>query len=42
MLQGEQAEKRQIKIGSRNDVYVEVTDGLKEGEQVITGRNAES
>lgn len=42
VLQGEQAEKRQIKIGSRNDVYVEVTDGLKEGEQVITGRNAES
>ncbi|EMN4131281.1 MULTISPECIES: macrolide transporter subunit MacA [Providencia] len=39
ILNGENAEKRQIKIGSRNDIYVEVIDGLKEGEQVITSRS---
>lgn len=42
VLDGEKAEKRQVKIGSRNDVQVEVIEGLKEGEQVVTGRNAES
>ncbi|EKT61852.1 macrolide transporter subunit MacA [Providencia burhodogranariea DSM 19968] len=39
ILNGESAEKKQIKIGSRNDVYVEVIDGLKEGEQVIISRS---
>lgn len=39
VLNGESVEKRQIKIGSRNDVYIEVIDGLKEGEQVIISRS---
>ncbi|MCW2258308.1 macrolide-specific efflux system membrane fusion protein [Providencia alcalifaciens] len=39
VLNNENVEKRQIKIGSRNDVYIEVIDGLKEGEKVIISRS---
>ncbi|EMI5491990.1 macrolide transporter subunit MacA [Providencia stuartii] len=42
VLNGEKVEKRQVKINSRNDVQVEVVEGLKEGEQVVTGRITES
>lgn len=39
VLQGQKAEKKQIEIGSRNDVYVEVIKGLNEGDKVIIGHS---
>ncbi|MGG4607903.1 macrolide transporter subunit MacA [Providencia sp. Me31A] len=39
LLQGQKAEKKQIEIGSRNDVYVEVVKGLNEGDKVIIGHS---
>jgi HlyD family secretion protein len=37
---GEQATKREIKIGRRNTSFVEVLDGLAEGDRVITSNYA--
>ncbi|EJD6043168.1 MULTISPECIES: macrolide transporter subunit MacA [Providencia] len=39
ILQGNKAEKKQIEIGSRNDVYVEVVKGLNDGDKVIIGHS---
>ena len=35
-------QKRNVEIGSRNDVSVEVISGLKEGDKVIVGRSSET
>ena len=32
-------EPREVKLGSRTDDYVEVMDGVKEGEQVVVAAN---
>ena len=32
---GEKIEKRRLKLGDSNDVFIEVKDGLREGEQVV-------
>lgn len=37
---GDSKEKREIQIGYRNDLYAEVTEGLKEGEWVFYSSNA--
>ncbi|OAT53321.1 macrolide transporter subunit MacA [Providencia heimbachae] len=39
VLKDDKAEKKQVEIGSRNDVYVEVVKGLDEGEKIIVGRS---
>ncbi|WP_272680665.1 macrolide transporter subunit MacA [Providencia sp. PROV129] len=39
VLEGQKAEKKQIEIGSRNDVSVEVVKGLNEGDKVIIGHS---
>lgn len=41
VLNGENIEKRQIKVGSRNDISIEVIDGLKEGDLVVTSRSSQ-
>lgn len=40
VLNNGNVDKHQVKIGNRNDVYAEVLEGLKEGEQVITSRSS--
>ncbi|MBQ0533218.1 macrolide transporter subunit MacA [Providencia huaxiensis] len=39
VLQGNKVEKKQVKIGGRNDVYVEITKGLNEGDKVVIGHS---
>ncbi|ENR5391878.1 TPA: macrolide transporter subunit MacA [Providencia rettgeri] len=39
ILQGNKVEKKQVEIGSRNDVYVEITKGLNEGDKVVIGHS---
>lgn len=36
VVNGNKAEKREIKIGRENPLYYEILDGLKEGEKVVT------
>ena len=36
VVNGNKAEKRDIKIGRENPLYYEILDGLKEGEKVVT------
>ncbi|MCW7549552.1 macrolide transporter subunit MacA [Photorhabdus sp. APURE] len=42
ILNGDKEEKREVTIGVRNDVNVQILSGLKEHEQVITSRSDEA
>lgn len=37
IIEGEKAVARQVKTGIQSDELIEITDGLKEGEEVVTG-----
>lgn len=39
ILQGNKVEKKHVEIGGRNDVYVEITKGLNEGDKVVIGHS---
>jgi HlyD family secretion protein len=41
VVNGNKAEKREIKLGRENPIYYEVLSGLKAGEQVITSSYAD-
>lgn len=36
VLQGDQVQKRQVKVGRLSDTYQEIVDGVKEGELIVT------